>query len=77
MQPETLNPDPTPNPYNSTGPRRAQRRSQFEASPGQGDIVFSPSEVDRIWVTWESYYNIPIAIFYLLQEDYTLTRCGA
>ena len=26
--------------------------------------------IDRIWGIWGSYYNIPKAIFYLLQGDY-------
>ena len=30
---------------------------------------YSPPFVDRIWGIWESYYNIPNAIFYLLTGD--------
>ena len=37
---------------------------------GLGFIV--PPQVDRIWVIWGSYYNIPKAIFYLLKGDYNL-----
>ena len=29
--------------------------------------VYSPHHVDRIWGIWESCYNIPTAIFYLLR----------
>ena len=29
--------------------------------------TFSPPFVDRIWGTWGSYYNIPKAIFHLLE----------
>ena len=31
---------------------------------------YSPPQVDRIWGRWGSYYNIPKAIFYLLEGDY-------
>ena len=34
----------------------------------------SPPEVDRIWGMWGSYYNIPKPLFYLLKEDYSLSR---
>ena len=34
--------------------------------------VIVPLLVDRIWVIWGSYFNIPKAIFYLLQGDYIL-----
>ena len=37
--------------------------------------IHSPPQVDRIWSIWESSYNIPKAIFYLLKGDYTLSRC--
>ena len=36
--------------------------------------VYSPPEVDRIWGIWGSYYNIPIAILYVLKGDYRLLR---
>ena len=32
-------------------------------------MVYSPPQVDRIWGTWGSYYDIPKAIFYLLTGD--------
>ena len=32
-----------------------------------------PLEVDRIWGIWESYYNIPKAIFYLLEVTIRMT----
>ena len=31
---------------------------------------YSPPDVDRIWVIWGSYDNIPKAIFCLLKGDY-------
>ena len=33
-------------------------------------LPYSPSQVDRIWGMWGSYYKIPKAIFYLLKGDY-------
>ena len=30
---------------------------------------YSPPQVDRIWGTSGSYYNVPKAIFYLLKGD--------
>ena len=33
-------------------------------------VTIIVSQVDRIWDIWESYYNIPEAIFYLLKGDY-------
>ena len=35
-------------------------------------VDYSPPKEDRIWVIWESSYNIPKAIIYLLNGDYTL-----
>ena len=40
---------------------------------GVTEIKFSPPDVDRIWGTWGSYYNIPKAIFYLLKGDYKVS----
>ena len=38
---------------------------------GVGELwVYSRPQVDRIWGTWGSYYNMPKAIFYLLKGDY-------
>ena len=31
-----------------------------------------PPEINRIWGIWESYYNLPKAIFYLRKGDYIL-----
>ena len=33
-------------------------------------MMYSAPQVDRIWGIWGSYYNIPKAIFYLLNGDY-------
>ena len=41
---------------------------------GSGSKDYSPPKVDRIWGIWESYYNIPKAIFYLLKGDYRDTK---
>ena len=35
--------------------------------------LYSPPQVDRIWGTWGSSYNIPKAILYLLKGDYIPT----
>ena len=43
----------------------------------EGFRVYSSPSVDRIWDIWGSYYNIPKAIFYLLEGDYSgLRLCG-
>ena len=38
-------------------------------NPG-AERPYSPPQVDRKWGIWESYYNIPKAIFYLPKGDY-------
>ena len=35
-----------------------------------GDLTMGLRFRDRIWGIWGSYYNIPKAMFYLLQGDY-------
>ena len=39
--------------------------------------MYSPPQVDRIWGIWGSYSNIPEAILYLLQGDYTVKGLDA
>ena len=34
-----------------------------------GEWTCSPPSVDRIWGIWGSYYDMPRAIFYLLEGD--------
>ena len=49
----------------------AQQRGSCLKLWGLGvSLPYSPPEVDGIWGIWGSYYNIPKAIFYLLQGDY-------
>ena len=48
-----------------TGPCAMARRLLARTS--------SPSQVDRIWGIWGSYYTMPKAVFYLLQGDYSPT----
>ena len=43
-----------------------------ESRSHSGERVLTPPEVERIWGTWGSHYNMPKAIFYRLKGDYTL-----
>ena len=40
------------------------------------DLGICFPKVDRIWGIWGPYYNIPKAIFYLLQGDYRVWGLG-
>ena len=54
-----------------------QSFERFEApceSPGIGFLAYGPLLVDRRWGIWGSCYNIPKAMFYLLEGDYRASR---
>ena len=58
-------------------PDRRRHAQQMGVAGYALAMNYNPPEVDRIWGIWGSLYNIPKAIFYLLNGDYRSMRCMA